>query len=102
MPNLKSDAFYEAHADYCRICANANRLKILDLLKSGEAYTVSEIEDATGIAQSTLSQHLKVMRDQGMLEREKAGVRNYYSIADQRIVGGLETIQSIVDEKIDG
>jgi ArsR family transcriptional regulator len=101
MSDLKSDAFYEAHADYCRICANANRLKILDLLKSGEAYTVSEIESATAIPQSTLSQHLKVMRDQGMVDREKEGVRNYYSIADQRIVDGIETIQSIIEEKID-
>lgn len=101
MSDLRSEEFYEAHAEYCRICGNAKRLKILDLLKSGQAYSVSEIQAATDIPQSTLSQHLKVMRDQGILVREKDGVRNFYSIADERIVEGIETIQGIIEERLE-
>ncbi|MGM0398838.1 MAG: ArsR/SmtB family transcription factor [Halobacteriota archaeon] len=101
MSELESDAFYEAHAEYCGICANANRLKILDLLKSGAAYSVSTIEEKTDIPQSTLSQHLKIMRDQGMLSRERDGVRNFYSIADDRIIDGIEVIQSVIRDQMD-
>ncbi|APE96076.1 ArsR/SmtB family transcription factor [Halodesulfurarchaeum formicicum] len=100
MTELESDEFYEAHAEYCGICANANRLKVLDLLKSGDSYSVSTIEEKTGIPQSTLSQHLKVMRDQGMLTRERDGVRNFYSIADDRIVDGIEVIQGVIRDQL--
>lgn len=101
MAELETAAFYEAHADFCRICANAKRLKILDLLADGQARTVSTIEAETGITQSTLSQHLKVMRDQGILEREKEGVRNYYSIGDPRVVEAVEIVQDVIRDRMD-
>jgi ArsR family transcriptional regulator len=101
MAELETAAFYEAHADFCRICANAKRLKILDLLADGQARTVSTIEAETGITQSTLSQHLKVMRDQGILEREKEGVRNYYSIGDPRVVEAVEIVQGVIRDRMD-
>ncbi len=101
MPELEDDRFYEAHADFCSVCSNANRLKILDTLKNGDEYTVSEIQRTTGIAQSTLSQHLKLMRDRGMVVREKDGVNNYYSVADERIIEGVETIREVVRNQID-
>jgi len=101
MAELESDSFYEAHADYCGVCANANRLKILDLLESEESLTVTEIEEATGINQSTLSQHLKVMRNKGLLSREKDGVRSYYSIADDRIIEGMKVVQDVIKSKLE-
>lgn len=101
MADLETEAFYEAHADFCRICANAKRLKILDLLADGQARTVSTIEDETGITQSTLSQHLKVMRDQGILEREKEGVRNFYSIGDSRVIEAVEIVQDVIRDRMD-
>jgi DNA-binding transcriptional ArsR family regulator len=101
MSELKSDDYYEAHADFCSICGNANRLKVLDVLKSGESYTVSELTESTGITQSTLSQHLKLMRDRGMVTRTKEGVNNYYRIKDERIVQGMLTIRQVVEDQIE-
>lgn len=101
MADLEDERFYEAHADFCSVCSNANRLKILDVLKNGEKYSVSEIEQMTEISQSTISQHLKLMRDRGMVVREKDGVNSYYSVADERIVEGVETIRSVVQDQVD-
>ena len=100
MPELDEDRFYEAHADFCSICSNANRLKILDVLKDGEEYSVSELEDVTGISQSTISQHLKLMRDRGMVSRKKSGVNNYYSLVDERIVGALDIVHEVVRDQL--
>jgi len=102
MPDLEDERFYEAHADFCSACSNANRLKILDVLKNGEQYAVSDIERITGISQSTVSQHLKLMRDRGIVTRERDGVNNYYAVADDRIVDGMETIRAVVKEQTDG
>lgn len=101
MPDLESDAYYEAHADFCSICGNANRLKILDVLQNGEAYTVSEIKEATGIPQSTLSQHLKLMRDRSIVTRTKDGVHNYYQIKDQRLIEGIHIIRQVVQDQME-
>ncbi|MFW6018120.1 MAG: ArsR/SmtB family transcription factor [Halapricum sp.] len=101
MHELEDDRFYEAHADFCSVCSNANRLKILDVLKTGQQYSVSDIEEHTGIAQSTVSQHLKLMRDRGIVIRERDGVNNYYAVADDRIVDGVETIRAVVREQVD-
>ena len=90
------EAFYQEHADLCRIFSNANRLKLLDLLKDGEEYTVSDLESASNISQSTISQHLRLMRDQGIVERRKEGVRSYYSITDVRYVEGMELMREVL------
>lgn len=101
MPELKSDEYYEAHADFCSICGNANRMKILDVLSDGESYTVSTLTELTGITQSTLSQHLKLMRDRGMVTRNKDGVNNYYRIKDERIIEGMFTVRAVVEEQLE-
>lgn len=101
MADLKSDAYYEAHADFCSICGNANRLKILDALEDGNSLTVSELTETTGITQSTLSQHLKLMRDRGILVRNKDGVHNYYQVRDHRLIEGIHTIRQVVEDQME-
>lgn len=100
MPDLKSDAYYEAHADFCSVCGNANRLKILDVLDTEDSLTVTELTKATGITQSTLSQHLKLMRDRGILVRTKEGVNNYYRIKDERIIDGMHTMRDVIEDQM--
>lgn len=101
MTELKSETFYESHADFCSLFANEKRLKIVDVLLMEGTCTVSELETLTGITQSTLSQHLKLMRDRGLLIRHKDGVNNHYEIADDRIVESVRNIQAIVRESIE-
>lgn len=51
------------------------RLKVLKTLvrAGGAGLTVSEIQDRTGIAPSTLAHHLKFLAAGGLVEQEKAG-----------------------------
>jgi len=44
------DPLFERHAEFCKMFSNPKRLRILHLLRDGER-TVSEISEATGIAQ---------------------------------------------------
>lgn len=91
--------FYQTHAEFCGVFSNANRLKLLDLLAGGEEYTVSELETASDIAQSNVSQHLKLMRDKGIVSRRRDGVKNYYSLTDERILEAMETMREILIER---
>jgi DNA-binding transcriptional ArsR family regulator len=89
------DALYERHAEFCKMFSNPKRLRILHLLKDDE-YSVGGISDETGISQPTVSQHLRKMRDQGVVTKRDAGLNNYYSIADERIVEGMNTMRDVL------
>ena len=99
MVEISDPTFYQKHADLCRVFSNANRLKLLDILEDGEEYTVSELERASGISQSTISQHMRLMRDQGIVERRKEGVKSHYSITDERFVEGMRIMREMLEER---
>jgi len=93
------DPLFERHAEFCKMFSNPKRLRILHLLRDGER-TVSEISEATGIAQPTVSQHLRKMRDQGVVTKRDAGLNNYYTIADERIVEGMNTMCAVLLDQL--
>lgn len=101
MAELADQHIYEKQAELCKVFSNANRLMILEMLTGGEEYTVSEIEETVEIPQPTISQHLKVMRDQGVVERRKEGVRSFYSISDDRIRDGMETMRAVLNAQLE-
>lgn len=94
------DAVFERHAEFCHVFANAKRLKILTLLKEGE-HTVSDISDHTDVPQPTISQHLRKMRDQGIVEKRDAGSQRYYAITDDRIIDGMSIMREVLLDQID-
>ena len=59
--------------------ADETRLKIIKLLAEGEK-SVDELVQALGIAQSTTSHHLRVLREAGLVRGEKRGRNIYYSL----------------------
>ncbi len=70
-----------------RALGDRQRVKILNLLfhTRGEAVCVCELVPALGLAQATVSYHLKQLTDVGLLERERRGTYAYYRLADGAI-----------------
>lgn len=94
-----SEALYEFHAEFCKIFANPNRLKILHVLSDGER-SVGEMSEEIGISQPTVSQHLRKMLDRGVVVREERGMRNFYSISDPRIVEGMAIMKEVLVDRL--
>ena len=61
------------------------RIKILCMLSSGEMI-VQDLVDAVGTTQSNVSQHLRILKDCGIVASRKDATRIYYRIEDRRIV----------------
>ena len=59
--------------------ADETRVKIVKLLAKGE-FTVDEIVEFLGVAQSTTSHHLRVLKDANLIQGEKRGRNIYYSL----------------------
>ena len=74
--NFKSTVF--------KALGDPSRLKILDYLRTGEK-CACDIVPTVGFTQPTVSRHLKVLIDCGILKRRKEGNKMLYSITDPRI-----------------
>ena len=61
------------------------RLKILCLVGNQEL-SVLEIVDAVGTSQSNISQHLRVLRNHGVLQSRREANKVFYRIADTRVL----------------
>ena len=67
-------------APLLKALADPVRLRLMSLVAShagGEA-CVCDLNDAFDLTQPTISHHLKVLHDSGLLDREKRGVWVYY------------------------
>ena len=66
-------------ADFLKIIAEDNRLKILCLLKNGEK-CVCDIWQFLNLPQNLISHHLKVLKDFGLVSSRQEGLKVIYSI----------------------
>lgn len=62
-----------------RVLADPLRQQIIELLAAGPACTCHLVED-TGAKQPTISHHLKVLRESGLVESEPYGRYTYYRL----------------------
>jgi ArsR family transcriptional regulator len=56
------------------------RQDIVILLIQHEALNVSQIAEKSPMSRPTISHHLKILRDAGLVVSEKRGTENYYSL----------------------
>ena len=75
--------------------ANPRRLLILCKLAEVGAASVNTLAAAISLSQSALSQHLAVMRDEGLVTFDRDGQTLNYRIADPRIVALLDTLYQL-------
>lgn len=76
------DQNYEKTAKLFKAFCDENRLKILALLKSGEKCACT-LEAELSIAQSTLSHHMKILVESGVVSVRKDKKWSYYGLSDQ-------------------
>ncbi|MFB9179781.1 ArsR/SmtB family transcription factor [Dactylosporangium sucinum] len=84
-PIMRADA--ERLAGVLKAIADPARLRLLSLIQSapeGEA-SVSDLTAPLGLSQPTVSHHLRILTEAGLLEREKRGVWAYYRLVPSTI-----------------
>lgn len=69
-----------------------NRLRIVELLRTGPR-PVNDIHGRLGLRQSQVSQHLKVLRDVGLVEMEPRAQQRFYKLRAEP----LEQLQKWLD-----
>ncbi len=77
-----------------RALANEHRLLILCLLSEGE-FNVSAINDRVELSQSALSQHLAILRADGLVDTRREAQTIYYRLASGPVRALIETLHGI-------
>ncbi|MDP1680817.1 MAG: metalloregulator ArsR/SmtB family transcription factor [Burkholderiales bacterium] len=75
------------------------RQRILLLFDPGEKLNAGQIVAACPLAQSTVSHHLKLLREAGVLQSEKVGKEVYFWIDKPRLSEALGSVLQFLHEK---
>ena len=95
---LRPEAF-ELIANRFRVLSDPLRLRLLQELRDGER-NVSELVDALGAGQPSVSKHLKVLLDAGLVSRRQEGTAAYYQIAEPETFQLCELVCSSLEARI--
>ena len=87
------EELFDNQADFCSIFRNAIRLKILAMLGFRER-SVGEMSERLGVSMSNISQHLRIMKDRGIITSRKDGQRIFYRITNEKFVRGPAYVRS--------
>lgn len=95
VPNLvdEENKSLTLQAELCQSLTHPFRLKILQILEDGEK-NVSDIKLITNKPQPYISQHLRVLRDKGVVITRRKANEVYYSLVDPKI---LEICKLVTD-----
>jgi DNA-binding transcriptional ArsR family regulator len=86
-----SEKEIERFSEVLKSLANPARLRIVNALISGE-WTVSEICEQTGLKQSLVSQQLKNLRLNNIVERRKDVPKVYYRLKERNVISMLKCL----------
>lgn len=79
--------------------SDPTRLELLNYLSSGE-HCICEILPAFQRSQSTISKHLNILHEAGILERKVDGKRTLYSVKDPRVFDLIRIVDAIALRQI--
>jgi ArsR family transcriptional regulator len=85
------------HAQMCQGLADPTRILILYLLADTPRY-VSELADTLDVKQPTVSHHLKVLRERGLVTTTREGNAIRYELRDRRIVEALDLLREVMGD----
>ena len=88
-----SDEYLEKAADCLKLMAHPVRIRIVEILSQGQ-FAVGEIAELCGVAPNQTCEHLRLLKNHGLLNSKREGRTVYYNIASQQLTGLLNCIKN--------
>lgn len=85
------------HAKMCQALADPTRILILYYL-ADSSHHVTELAEMLKVRQPTVSHHLKMLRDRGIVTATREGNSVRYSLRDHRIVEALDLLRAVMTD----
>lgn len=87
------------HDQVCSALGDPSRLLILYALRD-HPWSVGALADELSLPQSSLSRHLKILRDRALVNTTRQGTTIYYTLADDRLVQALELLRGVLRDRV--
>lgn len=91
-----SDGSIKRLAEHFKLLSEPNRLKIVCSLGL-ECRPVSDVVNATGISQTNVSFHLRILREAGLVRPERRGSFIYYCLPDPELLRLVEDFENWIE-----
>ncbi len=88
------------HERICPALSHPLRMKILYLLNE-KAMNVGELTVEMGIPQSTVSRHLSVLRERGLVRAEREGTTIWYALAEPELATVIDILRGILGRQLE-
>lgn len=93
--NKKKQALLDAKAKVLKALAHPTRLYIVESLAEGEKCVCEFTEDIDADL-STISKHLSVLKQTGIVKDDKRGKMVFYSLQVPCVLGFIDCVESVV------
>jgi len=94
--DAKTQARFEARAKVMKAMAHPSRLFVIQQLSYGE-HCVCELRDMIGADLSTVSKHLSVLKEAGIVETDKRGVQVFYRLKVPCILNFMSCVEAVLE-----
>ncbi len=96
----KDKALYEAKARVLKALAHPTRLWMAEMLADGER-CVCEFVEAVEVDFSTISKHLAVLKQAGIVDDEKRGKQVYYRLKVPCILKSMSCVEAVIKAQVE-
>lgn len=97
--DAKELELFRKHAETCCIFCNERRLMIMWALREGEL-PVGEIARELNLSSQAISQHLRLMKDRGVVTSTRRGHQIFYRIANPKFLEAHRLIRSAIQKNL--
>ena len=96
----QTKARFEARAKIMKAMAHPSRLFIVDELSRTER-CVADLTDMIGADTSTVSKHLSVLKNAGLVDDDKRGTQVYYRLKVPCILNFFSCMESVLQSNVE-
>lgn len=89
---------YKHKAQIIKAMGHPSRLMMIDALAEGEK-CVADLQQIVGSDMSTVSKHLSVLRNAGLVDDRKQGLQVFYSLRVPCIINFFGCVEAVMDQR---
>jgi DNA-binding transcriptional ArsR family regulator len=93
-------ALFEAQAEIMKALSHPTRLFIAHQLGQGEK-CVGELTEMVGADTSTISKHLSILKNAGIVGTEKRGTSIYYTLTMRCVLNFFVCVNKVLKKRVD-
>lgn len=98
----KSNFKHQLFAEFARVgkaLSNGNRLELLEFLAQGER-SVDELASISGLSVANTSQHLQQLRQAGLVESHKEGLKVFYRLSGDDVMTLFDAMRAVAERHV--